>query len=335
MNVEKMYGNHLPEIISDGIRAREMQRLQQVGMNCGCEYTSFPLFLSMKEWYTRYSHSIGTALIVWRFTQSYAQTLAALFHDIATPCFAHVVDFMRNDHMKQESTEDQTREIIAGSEDLGSVLRKYSLRVYDVADYHQYPVADNDSPQLSADRLEYTFGNLVNFGKYTETQVAGMLDDLIVGKNESGEDELMFRTFEQARLFAFGALEMGKIYVSEEDRFSMQALAELLKDAVRKEALSMQDLWTDEPSVIRKLRADPEFRKHWAYFRGYREIVHNREDGIIIRAKKRYIDPAVDGRGRMSALDPEFREAVTNFLNESQETRLSGISDGIKPETEA
>ena len=335
MNVEKMYGSHLPEIISEGIRAREIQRLRQVGMNCGCEYTSFPLFQPMKEWYTRYDHSIGTALIVWRFTRSPAQTLSALFHDIATPCFAHVVDFMQNDHMKQESTEDRTREIIAGSEYLGSVLLKYGLKVDDVADYHQYPIADNDSPQLSADRLEYTFGNLINFGKCTEAQITGMLDDLTVGKNESGEEELMFRTFEQARIFAFGALEMGKIYVSEEDRFSMQALAELLKDAVRQNVISMRDLWTDEPSVIRKLCADPEFRERWIYFRGYREIVHNREDGIIVRAKKRYIDPAVDGRGRMSTLDPEFKEAVTNFLNESQETRLSGISDGIKPETEA
>jgi hypothetical protein len=327
MNAEKMCGEHFPGIISDGIRAQEIQRLRQVGMNCGCEYTSFPLFLSMKEWYIRYNHSIGTALIVWRFTHSHAQTLAALFHDIATPCFAHVVDFMRNDHMTQESTEDRTREIIAGSEWLGSVLRKYGLKVDDVADYHQYPVADNDSPKLSADRLEYTFGNLVNFGKCTAAQITGMLDDLTVGKNESGEEELMFRTYEQARLFAFGALEMGKIYVSDEDRFSMQALAELLKEAVQQNVISMWDLWTDEPSVIRKLCADPAFRKHWMYFRGYREIVRGQDDGIVVRAKKRYIDPAVDGRGRMSALDPEFRDEVGRFLNESQETRLSGISE--------
>ena len=260
MNVGTLYGNHLPEVIIDGIRAQEMQRLRHVGMNCGCEYTSFPLFRSMKEWYTRYDHSIGTALIVWRFTRSHAQTLAALFHDIATPCFAHVVDFMRNDHMKQESTEDQTREIIAGSECVGSVLRKYGLKVDDVADYHQYPVADNDSPMLSADRLDYTFGNLVNFEKCTKAQVTGMLEDLTVGKNESGEEELMFRTFEQARLFSFGALGMGKIYVSDEDRFSMQALADLLKEAVRQDVISIRDLWTDEPSMIRKLYEDPEFR---------------------------------------------------------------------------
>ena len=142
----EVYCDQLPMVIYDGIRGEEMERLCRIGMNCGCEYTSFPLFRSLKERYTRFDHSIGTAIIVWRFTHSNAQTMAALFHDIATPCFAHVVDFMQGDHMMQESTEDRTREIIEKSEYLGIILRKYGLTVDEVADYHQYPVADNDSP---------------------------------------------------------------------------------------------------------------------------------------------------------------------------------------------
>ena len=323
----ELYCDQLPMVIYDGIRGEEMDRLRRIGMNCGCEYTSFPLFCSLKERYTRFDHSIGTAIIVWKFTHSNAQTLAALFHDIATPCFAHVVDFMQGDHMTQESTEGRTREIIEKSEYLGIILRKYGLTVDDVADYHQYPVADNDSPKLCADRLDYTFGNLLNFGRGTREQVKGMLDDLVVGKNEACGDELMFRSVEQARAFAFGALEMGKIYVSDEDRFAMQALAELLKEAVRQGIISMDDLWTDEPVVIKKLCADPAFREHWAHFRGYCEIVRGREDGIVVRAKKRFVDPMVEDRGRMTALDPEFREAVGWFLDDSQEVKLAGVSE--------
>ncbi len=334
MGIWNLYCQKLPEIVYDGLRGNEMLRLRHVGMNCGCEYTSFPLFCSLKERYTRFDHSIGTAIIVWRFTHSIAQTLATLFHDIATPCFAHVVDFMQGDHIIQESTEEKTREIIEKSEYLGIILRKYGLTVDDVADYHQYPVADNDSPKLCADRLDYTFGNLVNFGKCSEEEIRWMLDDLVVGKNESGEDELMFRSVEQARVFAFGALMMGKIYVSDEDRFAMQALAELLKEAVWRKVISMDDLWLDEPTVIGKLCVDLEFRKHWAHFRGYCEIVRGREDGIVVRAKKRFVDPMVEGRGRMTAVDPEFREVVGWFLDESQEVKLAGVSDGFDLEAE-
>lgn len=325
----EVYCDQLPMVIADGIRGMEMERLRHIGMNCGCEYTSFPVFCTMKERYTRFDHSIGTALIVWKFTQSTAQTLSALFHDIATPCFAHVVDFMRNDHMTQESTEDQTREIIEKSEYIEIVRKKYGLQLDEIADYHQYSIADNDSPKLCADRLDYTFGNLMNFGKRSEEEIRWMLEDLAVGKNEFGEDELMFRSMEKGRAFAFGALEMGKIYVSDEDRFAMQTLAELLQEAVRRGVISMDDLWLDEPAVIKKLCEDPAFREYWVNFRGYNKIVRSRPDGIVVRAKKRFIDPIIEGRGRMSILDPEFREAVGCFLDETQDVKLAGVSEGF------
>lgn len=334
MNIWDLYCTPFPDIINEGQRGVEMQRLHHVGMNCGCEYTSFPLFQSLHEHYTRHDHSVGTALIVWRFTRDPAQSLAALFHDIATPCFAHVVDFMLGDHMTQESTEDRTREIIERSEYLNLVLKHYNLSVDDVADYHRYPIADNDSPQLSADRLEYTCGNLVNFGKCSGTTVRELMDDLIVGKNEKSEDELMFRSVDKARVFAFGALDMGKIYVSDEDRFSMQKLAELLRDAIQSRVLSMDDLWKDEPFVIRKLCGYPIFRERWERFRGYREIVRGGEDGIVIHAKKRYIDPAVVGKGRMTDIDSGFRDAVQVFLDDSQGIRLTGLSGGFPPEND-
>ena len=334
MFIWDLYCTLLPEIIYDGQRGDEMGRLHHVGMNCGCEYTSFPLFMSMHERYTRHDHSVGTALLVWRFTRDPAQSLAALFHDIATPCFAHVVDFMLGDHMTQESTEDRTREIIERSEYLNLVLKQYGLSVDDVADYHRYPIADNDSPQLSADRLEYTCGNLVNYGKFPKETIRELLNDLTVGKNEKGEDEIMFRSADKARVFAFGALNMGKIYVSDEDRFSMQMLAELLRDAVQSGTLSMDDLWKDEPFVIGKLCGNPSLRERWEHFRGYREIIRGGEGGVIIHAKKRYIDPAVDGTGRMTDIDSGFRDAVQAFLGDSQDVRLTGVSGGFSLEEE-
>ena len=327
MNLWHLYWKEdVPGFLIDSMRCDEMERLRRVGMNCGCEYTSFPLFRSMKERYTRYEHSAGTALLVWRFTRDPAQAFAALFHDIATPCFAHVVDFMSGDHLRQESTEAKTREFIERSEHLQLVLQHYGLTTGDVADYHRYPVADNDSPRLSADRLEYTCGNLVNYGLRTEAEIRDLLDDLTVGKNEDSEDEIIFRTKEKALRFAGGALETGRIYVSDEDRFAMQVLAELLKEAVEAGVLTTEDLWTDEPSVIRKLRADPEQRRRWETFRGYRQIVRGGKDGIVIPAKKRYIDPLVENRGRVSALDAGFRAALEAFLDESQDVPLTGIS---------
>ena len=118
-----IYGNHkhplllvdivviIPEFLVQFANTPAMLRLKQVGMHCGCEYTCFPIFKHL-ECYSRYDHSIGVAMIIYHFTKDIKQSLAGLFHDIATPAFSHVIDFLNNDHLTQESTEDGTKEII-------------------------------------------------------------------------------------------------------------------------------------------------------------------------------------------------------------------------------
>ena len=324
MDMWKNYSIRIPEVISRISDIPEMIRLKDVGMNCGCEYTSFPLFRSMKERYTRYDHSMGAALLVWRFSKDPAQTLAAAFHDIATPCFAHVVDFMLGDYMEQESTESRTREMIGGSGEIRRLLHGYGLGVEDVADYHRYPIADNDSPGLSADRLEYTLGNLLNYGRRNQEQISAYLDGLKAGCNEKGKPELVFRNADTAADFAFGALEMGKIYVSDEDRFAMEMLAKLLKEAVESRVIAMEDLWLTEGKVIEKLNRDHGFRNRWNRFRGYYQV--SRGTGTVIHAKKRYIDPLVENEGRVTEIRSDFRAAVDAFLAESQDAPVSGLS---------
>ena len=333
MNIRNLYWNgDLPRFIFEGMRWDELLRLREVGMNCGCEYTSFPLFRSIREPYSRYDHSVGAALLVWRFTRSVAQSFAALFHDVASPCFSHVVDFMRGDHLRQESTEAGTRETIEDAEYLADLLARYGLTPEDVADYHMYPIADNASPRLSADRLEYTCGNLVNYGLRTKKEIRSLVDDLTVGKNEDGEEELVFRSREKALRFAKGALETGRIYVSDEDRFAMQALAALLRDALDAGVITPGDLWKDEPALIAKLCRDPAWKTRWEHFRGYRKILRGSPEGLVIPAKKRYIDPIAEGEGRVSDICPAFREAVEAFLSEPQDIPLAGISAGAAEE---
>lgn len=112
-----------------------MQRLLRVGMHCGCEYTAYPIYRDAVAPYSRYTHSLGTAAIVWHFTHDLKQSVAGLLHDIATPAFAHVVDFLNGDHMRQESTESRTRMMIASSPELMALLDKSGLTLDDVDDY--------------------------------------------------------------------------------------------------------------------------------------------------------------------------------------------------------
>lgn len=328
MRLWDLYSPAVPPFVAEAMEVPEMRRLQRVGMNCGCEYTSFPLFQRIQEPYSRFDHSVGVALLVWRFTGDVRQTLAGLFHDIATPCFAHVVDFMLGDSMTQEATEDGTRAMIERSAGIQGVLRKHGLSTDDVADYHKYPVADNDSPCLSADRLEYTLGNLVNYRLITRDRAKWMLDALTVLQDENGQDELGFVSLEAALAFAGGTLNMGRIYVCEPDRFSMQTLAEMLARARDAGVITMEDLWRDEPYVIEKLCMDGRFADEWHRYRRYREIKHG-EGGIVVHAKKRYIDPLLRGQGRVSRLDSAFKGRVDSFLADSQDEPMIGVASPV------
>ena len=324
MNHWRMYHPEVPAFLCELAQTPALQRLRGVGMNCGCEYTSLPLFRSLKP-YSRFDHSLGTALIVWHFTGDPAQAAAGLLHDIATPVFAHVIDFMNGDHLRQESTEAGTREMIDGSPELQAVLSGHGLATADVCDYHRYPIADNPSPRLSADRLEYTVGNLLNYGFRTVDEVRVFFDGVMPGEDESGRPELVFRDRETAGDFALGALQCAMVYAGDEDRFAMQQLADLLRYALDLGVLAADDLYRTEPAVIGRLRADSRTAPAWNRFRALCRVVRTASgDGLQVFAKKRFIDPMTAGQGRVSEHSPAFSDALGAFLSARQDVLLRG-----------
>lgn len=320
----QIYHPEPPAFLAPFLALPELERLRRVGMNCGCEYTAFPRFAGLPE-SSRYHHSLGAARITWHFTGETAPTLAALFHDIATPVFAHTVDFLRGDYLAQEATEDGTGEMLRRSGELSKLLAPLGLTVEDVEDYHQYPVADNDSPRLSADRLEYTLRNILHYRFGTPDDLRRFYDDLRVTA-ESGVPELAFESFDIARDFAFAALGCSEIYVSPEDRYAMQRLSELLKQAIARGVLAPEDLYGVEPNVIAGLKANPDTAKAWAAYRALHEMITDEtapiSDRRVVRAKKRCIDPWVAGQGRMSEIDKAFAAALNAFRDQSQEDWL-------------
>ena len=196
-------------------------------------------------------------------------------------------------------------------------------------DYHRYPVADNDAPRLSADRLDYTCGNAVNFSLASREELAEIFADLRVGKNEFGETELVFRDEEKAARFAALALECSRIYVCDEDRYAMQRLAELLRAALEAGVIGEGDLASTETAVIGKLLSDPACAADWRAFRAMSrtaraESPDERGPWRKIFAKHRRIDPFVEGLGRVSALDEGFAAELDAFMNEKHDYYVLG-----------
>ena len=327
MNLQPIYSEEIPEFIHEIAATPAMLRLDDIGMNCGCEYTNFPLFAGLQK-YSRYSHSICVALIVWHFTHDIRQSTAGLLHDISSPAFAHVIDFMHGDYLTQESTEDGTLKAIESSTEIQRCLKKWDMKTSDVADYHIYPIADNDTPRLSADRLEYTIGNIVNYRLASLQNAKELYDNLVVGTNEEKQPEIMFADKNKALEFAYLSLQCSRIYVSDEDRYSMQRLAELLKECIVRGIITESDLFLGETPVIEKLMSNDFSAYEWHKFRSYSTIIRSADspESRVVYAKKRHINPYVSNLGRVGDIFPEYGKALHEYLSESQGYAIYGTN---------
>ena len=293
-----------PEWLTEYIETKELLSQQYISMTCGTIYSD--LFES-HFFYSSLDHSIGVALIVWHFTHDKKQTLAGLFHDIATPCFKHCVDFLNGDYMTQESTEDKTTEILENSSQVMKLLKRDGIDLYEINDYHLYPIADNDTPQLYADRLEYSLSNsLFTYEAFSLDEIKMIYHDLCVQKNEDGIDEIGFQTKKIARSFVKVTSELSVIYREDRTRYSMQFLADVLKRLVEEKKLTVDDLYrlkeSDVISIIEKSAYKDVFEK-WRKAKKVKSSATETKGVYYVHhgAKVRYINPLWNGVRMMDA----------------------------------
>ena len=215
----KVLSDEIPDFLYDYINTKPMQRIGKIGCGCGTDYTKI---FNNKFFYSNLGHSIGVALIIWNFTKNKKQTIAGLFHDISTPVFKHCIDFMNGDHEKQESTEELTTYMIKNSNEIMELLERDNIKINEVDNYHIYPIADNNTPKLSADRLEYTFSNGLYFKEVWDIKrIKEIYSNIEIQINEEGIQELGFKDKKIAEEFIDGASKLWPLWVSNEDKLVM------------------------------------------------------------------------------------------------------------------
>lgn len=327
------------------IAAPEMQRLSGVSMVNGIEYSSLYNF---EHTNTVFAHSIGVALIVWRFTHDKKQTLAALFHDIANPAFKHCIDFMNGDSETQESTEERTSQIIRNSRAIMRQLKRDGILAGEVSDYHLFPLADNAAPNLAADRLEYTLSNgLFLYGTWDIDQVRRFSDNITVLKNENNIDELGFRDLDVARDFTLNSLPFFEDVRSNNGRAILQFYADILKSMELHDYLTIDDLYTmNEREIIDWILSCGDktisnaFREFQRATSVYGSNVQKKDRYCTsVKTKTRYVVPLVaseDDEGtdqRVTELSKTVDRAIKNFVD-AKPAKYVGFDFEFTPYTE-
>ena len=335
----KILSPEFPEWLKDYINTKEMQRLENISLSCGMDYTNC---FNIRYWYSNLDHSIGVALIVWNFTHDKKQTLAALFHDIASPTFKHCIDFMNGDSETQESTEEKTEEIIRNSKEIMNLLNRDNIKVEEVSDYHIYPIADNDTPRLSADRFEYTFSSGLTFHRIWELdKIKRIYDNIVILKNEEQKEELGFKDYRVCEEYIDIIHEIWPEWVSDRDRTCMQFLADIVTSMYIKGYITIDDLYKlSESEVIDKILNcnDSYIRDAFRKFQDANKVFNSDtylEDKycISVKSKTRYIVPLTiyeDKIVRINEVSEQAKEQIDNYLN-MKFSKYTGFDFEFKP----
>ena len=337
----KILSPNFPEWLLEYIYTPEMLRLDKIGMSCVTFYTKV---YNDKYFYSTLTHSVAVALIIWNFTHDRKQTIAGLFHDIATPTFKHCIDFMNGDSEHQESTEERTEQIIRNSKEIMKLLERDNIKIDEVADYHIYPIADNDTPMLSADRFEYTLsGGLYQVRIFSTEDIKRYYNNIIVAKNENDIDELAFKDKEICENFIQDISKLWPRWIEDEDRACMQFIADIIKSLNKKGYIYVDDLYNhSELEIIKLIKTceDPYIIRAFEKFEiATRDSVYKSDkpnDKIYctsVKGKKRYVNPLVTYNNnvyRISEVSEQADRYIKEYLNKKLHTYI-GFDFDFKP----
>ena len=237
-----------PVFIDKYLKTKTLKRIKYITQFCGCDYTNLynPLFL-----FTRLDHSLVVAHIVWHFTHDKKSTIVALLHDIGTPCFAHTIDIVMGDSIKQESSEKDIVDIVKQDKKLLELLKEDKVELDELKNMDRFPVLENKSPKLCADRLDgvlhtcYIWLHTHRLGEIKE-----VYDDLCVLKNESGYEEIGFKNVDKAIKFANMVSVYSRELQGNRDKYVMKYICEVIKESFEKGFISLDDLYNKKEIEI-------------------------------------------------------------------------------------
>ena len=287
----------IPEFLIKYLKTPTLLRLKKIGYFCGMDYASKEIY-SFSEYITRYDHSLTVSLLVYKLTKNKIATIAGLFHDISTPCFSHVIDYMNKDYQKQESTEEYTEKILRSDKYLNKCLAEDGIRIDDIINFKKYTVVDNDRPKVCADRVDGVILTGLGWTKNIQKEdIKNIVRDMHIYKNETNEDEIGFKTLNVANK----VLEVSKsidIYChSKEDNYMMQLLANITKFAIDKKYILYDKLYyCTEKKLFNILEDKNDIKLNKLIF----EFKNIKKDEIkdieIPKIKVRKLNPLVNGK---------------------------------------
>lgn len=288
---------NLPNFLIKYLKTPSLLRLKNIGYFCGMDYASKDIY-NFREYISRYDHSLTVCLIVYKLTKDKKATLAGLFHDIATPCFSHVIDYMNQDYEKQESTEEYTEHILKSDKYLIECLKEDDININEIINFKKYSVVDNDRPKVCADRIDGVILTGIGWTKnINKKDISNIVKDMCIFLNENNEDEIGFKSLEVAKK-VLEVSESIDIYChSREDNYMMQLLAKITKLSIEKKYITYEELYTyNEKYLFSMLKQEKDIKLQELINEFENKKIQDIPELEMPKVKIRDLNPLVNGK---------------------------------------
>ncbi len=268
---------------------------------------------------TRFDHSMGAMILVRRLGASVEEQMAALLHDVSHTAFSHVIDYVFDGHDSQ-SYHDEMKELYVAGTDVPATLARFGYDWRAFLQEEDFPLLEQPSPRLCADRLDYFLRDSGPLGLADQSDVDFVLGSLVVEDGRIATNNLQ------------AARWMGYTFIAADDaswaNFDEVGLYELTARAIRRGlavgAITEADIWLTDKPVWAKLHAfpDPELQTNLKLvIPGTRFVWDEKNPTFLVSTKLRAIDPDVVVNSEMqplSVLDRQFGQHRNDYLTRKQ-----------------
>ena len=288
---------NIPEFLNKYLTLSSLNRLKEVGYFCGMDYASSNIY-NFKEYISRYMHSLSTSLLVYYLTKDKRCTLQALFHDISTPVFSHVIDYMNKDYIYQETTEEFTELILKSDKKLLEYLELDKIPLDNLVNFKFSTIVDSPRPKMCADRLD---GIILNGSYWTKTlnekDIFNIIKSTELYINEESIPEIGFNDITAYNKVVetnnLTNIEMHSNY----DNYMMELLANITRHLINKEYIKYEDLYFLTENKIFKLINNIEDKELKEYIFLFKNI--KKEEIPLVKQeeiKERKLKPLLNGK---------------------------------------
>lgn len=264
---------------------------------------------------TRFDHSVGAMLLVKQLGGSVEEQIAALLHDVSHTAFSHVIDYVVDGHDDQ-SYHEEIKEAYLSQTDIPDALSQFGYDWHNFLHEEDYPILEQPSPRLCADRVDYFLRDAQSLGLATDEEIQFGLESLVV---ENGR--IALNNQQAAHWFAHTYIQADDAsWANFREVGLYEVTARVIKRALKIGLITKADFMMADQEFWQKLhQSDDAKLQDWLSLVSLDTQFSWDEANPTFRVstKLRAIDPDVVVGGELrpySTLDPKFAQHLHHYL---------------------